>query len=141
MAGIPVLTQKGQEALKNMPPDLSAFCRNVLVQVNGKRSLDDIRNIFKGLETLEESIQKLVTGGYIDVSQDCKDIVKALILQTLGPKAPTLLKKLDELHAKYGDQCWDHIEELDKVARLFYGEVTAQSLKADIGKIIQDTRK
>lgn len=141
MAGIPVLTQKGKEALKNMPPDLSAFCRNVLVQVDGKRSLDDIRSVFKGLETLEESIQKLVTGGYVNVSQDCKDIVKSLILQSLGPKSPTLLKKLDELHAKYGDQCWDHIEELDKVARLFYGEVVAQNLKADIGKIIQGTRR
>jgi hypothetical protein len=39
------------------------------------------------------------------------------------------------------DRCWEHLDELDKVARLFYGEVTAQSLKKDISKIIQETRK
>lgn len=139
--GIPVLTQKGKEAVKSLPPDLSAFCRNILVQVDGKRSLDDIRNILKGLEKLDESIQKLIDGGYVDVSRNCKDIVKGLIQQTLGPQAPTLLKKLDEMHARYGDQCWEHLDELDKVARMFYGEVIAQNLKADIGKIIQETRK
>ena len=140
-SGIPVLTPKGKEALKSLPADLTAVCRNVLVQVDGKRSLDEIRNIFKGLEKLDESVQKLIAGGYIETSRECKDIVKGLIQQMLGPKAPTLLKKLEEMHAKYGDQCWEHLDELDKVARLFYGEVVAQNLKADIGKIIQETKK
>ncbi len=140
LSGIPVLTDKGREALKSVPADLTAVCRNVLVQVNGKRSFADIKDLFKGLEKLDESIQRLISGGYIVVSLNCRDIVRSMITQMLGPKAPTLLKKLDEMHAKYGDQCWDHIEELDKTARLFYGEVVAANLKAELVRIIQSTR-
>ncbi len=48
--GIPVLTEKGRDALKSSPPDLTARCRNVLVQVDGKRSFDDIRKTLNGLD-------------------------------------------------------------------------------------------
>lgn len=140
-SGILVLTSSGKKALQQLPPDLSATCRNVLVQIDGKRSADDIRSVLKGLAGVDDSIARLVKGGYIEISLDCRNIVKNLLEQTLGPKAPTLLKKLDEMHAKYGDQCWDHLDELDKLARMFYGEVVAQSLKTDISRIIQVTRK
>ncbi|HWR72562.1 MAG TPA: hypothetical protein VN604_05300 [Nitrospirota bacterium] len=139
--GIPILTAKGKEALKSIPKDLSAFCRNVLVQIDGKRSIDEIRAILKGMERLDESLHKLIEGNYIDVSQTCLDIVKSLVQQMLGPKAPTLLKKIEDMHAKYGERCWDHLSELDKTARLFYGEEIAEDLRTNISKIIQETRK
>ncbi len=140
LSGIPLLTDRGRAALKSVPADLTAVCRNILVQVNGKRSFGDIKDLFKGLEKLDESIQKLISGGYITMSLNCRDIVRNMITQMLGPKAPTLLKKLDEMHAKYGDQCWNHLEELDKTARLFYGEVVAANLKTELVRIIQSTR-
>lgn len=141
LAGIPILTTKGKEALKSTPKELSAFCRNVLVQINGKRSIDEIRAILKGMERFDESFHKLIEGGYIDVGQSCMDIVNSLVRQMLGPKAPTLLKKIEDLHAKYGDQCWDHLAEMDKTARLFYGEEIAENLRTNISKIVQETRK
>ncbi len=139
--GIPKLTQKGRDAVKNMPPELTARCRNVLVQVDGTRSLDDIRAELKGLNGIEEAIEKLVAGTYIEVSRECIDMVKALAEQLLGPKAPTLLKKIDELHAKHGDACWDHLDEVDKTARLFYGEVVADKLKTEIARLIREAKK
>ncbi len=141
LAGIPLLTTKGKEALKTPPKELSAFCRNVLVQIDGKRSIDEIHAILKGMDRFDEFARKLIEGGYIHISQNCMDIVTSLVQQMLGPKAPTLLKKINDLHAKYGDQCWDHLAELDKTARLFYGEEIAEQLRTNISKIVQETRK
>ena len=59
----------------------------------------------------------------------------------LGAKSATLIKKIDDLHAKYGDQCWEHLDEVDKIARMFYGEVVADQLKQEIAKILRETRK
>ncbi len=139
--GIPKLTQKGRDAVKNMPPELTARCRNILVQVDGSRSLDDIRTTLKGLDGIEEAIAKLAAGTYIEVSRECLDMVKALAEQMLGPKAPTLIKKIEELHAKHGDACWEHLDDVDKTARLFYGEVVAEKLKTEIARLIRETKK
>jgi hypothetical protein len=140
-SGIITLTPKGRDALKTTPPELSPVCRNILVQVDGKKSAEDLRNMFRGLKGLEESIEKLFTGKFIQLSRDCRSLVKGLAEQMLGPKAPTLIKKIDDMHAKYGEQCWEHLDELDKVARMFYGEVTADRLKTDIVKILRDSKK
>ena len=138
--GIPELTEKGRDAIQSAPPELAARCRNVLVQVDGKRTFDDIRKVLQGLEGIEESIQKLVAGAYVDIRKDCKDLVKGLAEKMLGAKARTLIMKVDEMHAKYGDNCWQHLDELDKVARLFYGEVVAEQLKSEITKLVEQSR-
>jgi hypothetical protein len=140
-SGIPVLTQKGREALKNAPPDLSPLCRNILVQVDGKKSLEDIQTTLRGLKGLGEAIQRLLGGNFMRISRECTDLIKALAQQMLGAKAPTLIKKIDGLHAKYGDHCWQHLEEVEKTARLFYGEVIANNLKTEISKILRETQK
>ncbi len=134
--GIPVLTKKGQDAIKSMPPDLTMRCRNILIQVNGKRSVEEIFNTLQGLDGLEEGFQKLLAGQYLYIPQECKSLVTMLVQQMLGPKAPTLVKKIEEMHVKYGEHCWDHMDELDKTARLFYGEVVADKLEAEIKKIV-----
>jgi len=140
-SGILVLTQKGREALKGTTAELSPLCRNILVHVDGKKSIEDINTMFRGLKGLDEAVQKLFTGNYIQSSRECKDLIKLLTQHMLGPKAPTLLKKIDDMHAKYGDACWEHLDELEKTARLFYGEVVADNLKNEITKIIKETRK
>jgi hypothetical protein len=140
-SGIPVLTQKGREALKNAPPDLSPLCRNILVQVDGKKSLEDIQTMLRGLKGLDEAIQRLLGGNFMRISRECTDLIKALAQQMLGAKAPTLIKKIDDLHAKYGEHCWQHLEEVEKTARLFYGEVIANNLKTEISKILRETQK
>lgn len=138
--GIPTLTDKGKEAVKNLQINLTARCRSILVQVDGKRSLDEIRTSLRGLDGLEEAITKLINENYIKITRDCKDIVKDIAQKMLGAKAPTILRKIDEMHAKYGEACWDHLDELDKAARLFYGEVVAQNLKNEISRVIRETR-
>lgn len=139
--GIPHLTKKGQEALKSPPPDLTALCRNILVQIDGKRSVEELCNMFRGLKGLEEAIQRLIAGRYIEIPPECRDLIKMVAQQKLGAKAATLQKKIDDLHAKYGDQCWDHLEEIDKVARLFYGEVVADELKTEIARILRESKR
>ncbi len=140
--GILVLTQKGKEALKEPPAELSPLCRNILVQVDGKKSLEDIHTTLKGLKGLEEGIRRLFDGQFVVISRECKDLIKMLAQKMLGAKAPTLLKKIDELDAKYGPAaCWDHIDEVEKTARMFYGEVIANDLKAEIVKILRETHK
>ena len=137
-----MLTEKGRNAVKNPSSDLTARCRSVLVQVDGKRSLDDIRSQLRGLEGLEEAISKLLNEGFLSTTSSCKDLVKDIALKQLGPaKAATILRKIDELDAKYGDACWDHLEELEKAARLFYGETIAQNLKNDIAKVVRESKK
>ena len=140
-SGILILTQKGQDALKNTPPDLSSLCRNILVQVDGKKSVEDVQVMFRGLKGLEDALQRLFDGHFVQVTRECKDLIKSIAQQMLGPKAPTLLKKIDELHAKYGDACWSHLEEVYKTARLFYGEVVADNLNTEITKILRETKK
>jgi hypothetical protein len=140
-SGIPVLTEKGKDALKNTPADLTPLCRNILVQVDGKKSVDDIATMFRGLKGLEEGMQRLFAGNFIQVSRECKDLVKTLAQQLLGQKSGTLVKKIDELSAKYGDHCWEHMDEVDRTARLFYGEVVADELKQKIAKILRETRR
>jgi len=140
-AGILELTQKGRAALITAPADLTALCRNILVQIDGKKSLDDINTMFRGLKGLDETIQKLLTGQYIQISRECKDLLKTVAHQMLGPKSPALIKKIDDLHTRYGDNCWDHIDELDKTSRLFYGEVMADKLNIEFAKIISETKK
>ncbi len=140
-SGILILTQQGKDALKNAPPNLSPLCRNILVQIDGKKSIEDLQIMFRGLKGLEESLQRLFDGNFIQISRECKDLIKSLAQQLLGSKAPTLIKKIDEMHVKYGDACWDHLEELYKTARLFYGEVVADNLKTEITKILRETRK
>jgi len=140
-SGILLLTAKGREALKKAPPELSPLCRNILVQVDGKKSVAEISTMFRGLKGLEDSLQRLFGGNYVQIAKECKDLVKGLAEQMLGTKAPTLVKKIEEIHAKYGDACWDHLDELDKTARLFYGEVVADNLKSEIAKIIRETKK
>lgn len=140
-SGILLLTGKGRDALKQAPAELSPLCRNILVQVDGKKSVADISTMFRGLKGLEESLQRLYTGNYVEIAHDCKDLVKGLAEKMLGTKAPTLIKKIEEIHAKYGNACWEHLDELDKTARLFYGEVVASNLKAEIEKIIRETKK
>jgi len=140
-SGILILTQKGQAALKNTPLDLSPVCRNILVQVDGKKSAEDIRLMFRGLKGLEEALQRLLTGNFIQISRECRDLIKPLARQMLGSKALTLINKIDELHARYGDTWRDHIDDVYKTARLFYGEVVADSLRTEISKILRETRK
>ncbi len=140
-SGILILTEKGRDALKNAPQNLSSLCRNILVQIDGKKSPEDIQLMFRGLKGLQESLQRLFDGNFIRISHECKDLIISLAQQLLGAKAPTLIKKIDEMHAKYGDTCWDHLEELYKTARLFYGEVVADNLKTEITKILRETRQ
>jgi hypothetical protein len=140
-SGILMLTQKGVAALKNAPAELSPLCRNVLVQVDGKKSVEDINIMFRGLKGLEETMQRLFAGNYIQVSRACKDLVKALAHQMLGATSSALVNKLEDVHAKYGDACWDHLDELDKTARLFYGQEVANKLRIEIDKIISETKK
>jgi hypothetical protein len=139
-SGIIILTHKGQEALHNTPPELSPTCRNILIQVDGKKSVENIKTMLRGLKGLDDALQKLLDGSFIRISRECKDLIKEMALQLLGPKSPTIIKKIDELHAKYGDSCWDHMEELYKTARLFYGESVADNLKTEISKILQETK-
>ena len=140
-SGIPVLTNKGREAVAGKTACTTARCRSILVQVDGKRSLDDIRSLLRGLDGLEDSINTLLKDDFISVARDCKDAVMNIAQQVLGAKSPTITRKIDELHAKYGEACWDHLDELDKAARLFYGEVLATSLRKEIEKVLADHRK
>ena len=95
-SGILVLTQKGRAALETPPPELSPLCRNILVQIDGKKSMIEINTMFRGLKGLEETVQKLLDGNYIQVSRECRDLVKSLAHQLLGPKAPAFIMKIDE---------------------------------------------
>ncbi len=140
-AGILVLTQKGREALKNAPQDMTSLCRNILVQIDGKKTVEEVFVLFRGLKGLDDSMQKLFNGNFVQVSRECKDLVKNAAQNLLGPKAPTFLLKIDDMHAKYGSACWEHLDELDKTARLFYGEVIANNLKSEIAKIISGLKK
>jgi hypothetical protein len=97
--------------------------------------------MFRGLKGLEEALQRLFDGNFVQVSRECRDLIILLARQMLGSKAPTLIKKIDEMHAKYGEACWDHLDEVYKTARLFYGEVVADSLKTEILKILRETKK
>jgi len=54
-SGILLMTAKGREALKKASPELSPLCRNILVQVDGKKSAADISMMFRGLKGLEDS--------------------------------------------------------------------------------------
>jgi hypothetical protein len=139
-AGIVILTQKGKAAVKSTPPGLSPLCRNILVQVDGKKSVEDMLLMFRGLKGLEEALQRLFDGNFVQISRECRDLIKLLAEKTLGSKAPTLIKKIDEMHAKYGDACWNHLDEVYKTARLFYGEVVADDLKIEILKILRETK-
>ncbi len=139
-SGIPVLTAKGRNAL-NSSSDITPLCRNILVQIDGKKSLSDIKTMFRGLKGLDAAMEKIFEGGFAAVAQDCKDLIAAAARQILGEKSQTLIKKIDELHARYGDQCWEHLNDIDKVARLFYGEIVADRLKLEIGKILRETKK
>jgi len=140
-SGTPILTEKGREATRNAQANLTTRCRSVLVQIDGVKKLDEIRGTLRGLDGLEEAIAKLMSDGYVRLSQDCRDIIKDAALKILGAKSPTINRKIDELHTKYGDACWTHLEELDKAARLFYGSVLADELKKEFTRIIQSNRK
>jgi len=139
--GIPVLTEKGRKALAARSQDLSLKCRHVLIQVDGKRSLDEIRKTLGRLGGIDEAIEKLSAGDYIEVSSDCRDAVKALAEKILGAKAPVILKKIDELYARHGNDCWKHIDEIDKTARLFYGKVLADELDRAIKELLAKTEQ
>jgi hypothetical protein len=139
LSGILVLSQKGSDALKHPPADLTLLCRNILVQVDGKRSVDDLRALLRGLKGLDESLERLVSTGFVNVTRSCRSLVIALAEHRLGPKASTLVKKIDELHGKYGESCWAHLDELYKTARLFYGGEEADYLKREITRILQET--
>jgi hypothetical protein len=136
-SGTPILTDKGREAVMNPQTSLTARCRSVLVQIDGRRSLDEVRNSLRGLEGLEEAIKKLTDEGYLNLAQDCRDIIKDAAVRILGAKSPTINRKIDELHTKYGDGCWTHLDELDKAARLFYGSVLADNLKQEFVRILK----
>lgn len=136
-SGTPILTEKGREALKNPQSSLTTRCRSVLVQIDGKRSLDEVRNSLRGLDGLEDAIKKLTDDGYVNLAQDCRDIIKDAAVRILGAKSPTINRKIDELHTKYGDGCWTHLDELDKAARLFYGSVLADNLKQEFSSILK----
>ena len=136
-SGTPILTDKGREAIKNPQAGLTARCRSVLVQIDGKRSLDEVRNSLRGLDGLEDAITKLTEEGYVKLSQDCRDIIKDAAMRILGAKSPTIIRKIDELHTRYGDGCWNHLDELDKAARLFYGADIAENLKQEFVRILQ----
>jgi hypothetical protein len=136
-SGTPFLTEKGREAVKTPQPSLTARCRSVLIQIDGKRSLDEVRSSLRGLEGLEEAIKKLMDEGYVNLAQDCRDLIKDAAVRMLGAKSPTINRKIDEMHAKYGDACWTHLDELDKAARLFYGSVLADNLKQELNSILK----
>lgn len=138
---IPILTEKGREAVKTAPSGLTTRGRSILIQVDGKRTLDEIRTILRGLDGLEDAIATLLRDGFVTVERSCRDVVRELVQNQLGAKGATILRKIDEMHAKYGESCWDHLDELDKAARLFYGEVVAGSLKNDIADIIEKHKK
>ena len=140
-AGIPALTSKGRDAIAGKTACSTARCRSILVQIDGKRSLDDIRTLLRGLGGLDESINTLLKDGFISMDRECKDLVKDIAQKVLGAKSPTITRKIDEMYQKYGESCWDHLDELDKAARLFYGEVLASNLRSEIEKTLAEHRK
>jgi len=140
-SGTPILTEKGREAVQHPLPGLMARCRSVLIQIDGKRSIDDIRNNLRGLDGLEDALKKLTDEGYINLAQDCRDLIKDAAVRMLGAKSPTINRKIDELYTKFGDECWTHMDELDKAARLFYGSVLADKLKQELNSILKKQGK
>jgi len=140
-SGTPLLTDKGREAARNAQANLTTRCRSVLVQIDGVKKLDEIRANLRGLDGLEEAIAKLLSEGYVRLNQDCRDTIKDAAIRILGAKSPTINRKIDELHSKYGDACWAHLDEVDKAARLFYGSVLADELKKEFAKIVQANSK
>jgi hypothetical protein len=140
-SGTPLLTDKGREAVKNPQAALTARCRSVLVHIDGVKKIDEVRGILRGLDGLEEAIAKLTNEGYVMLAQDCREIIKDAALKILGAKSPTINRKIDELHAKYGDGCWTRLGELDKAARLFYGADLAENLKKEFIRILKEQGK
>ncbi len=141
MEGIPVLTEKGRDAVTGTIPEIPPLCRNILIQIDGRKSLADIKTMFRGLKNLDEAMQLLFDGGFVEVTLGCRDLITALAQQMLGVKSQILIQKIDELHGRYGDRCWDHLDEVNKQARLFYGEVVAARLQREIGRILRETSK
>ncbi len=76
---------------------------------------------------------------YDKIPRERIELVKSMVQQTLGPKSDRLIRKIDELHAQYGEQCCDRIEELDEIAQIFYGKLVAKNLIAEIDRIVRET--
>lgn len=95
--------------------------------------------VLPGLDGIEEAIEKLVGHNNIRVTTSCRDAIKSIAEQMLGAKAPTIVKKIDELYYKHGENCWQHVDETDKTARLFYGKVPADRLKDEIDRILKES--
>ncbi len=141
MEGIPVLTEKGRDAVTGTTAGIPPLSRNILIQIDGRKSIADIKTMFRGLKNLDEAMQRLFDGGFVEVTPGCRDQITALAQRMLGVKAQTLIKKIDELHGRYGDRCWDHLDEVNRLARLFYGEVVAARLQREIERILRETSK
>ena len=71
------------------------------------------------------------------MSRERIDLVKSMIRNMLGPKSTRLIVKIDELHARYGERCCEQIDDLDEIARIFYGSVVAKNLREEIGRIVR----
>ena len=131
---VPRLTEKGDRARKR-PPEASmpVRARNIMVLVDGRKSVEDIREALRGLEGVEEAFRWLLEEGYVTLAggtgQSVAESLIQALLGRLGEQAAPLCRKVREILKREGTLGPEHLEELDHLARTMYGFKVATELK------------
>ena len=134
--GTPLLTKRGEEAVKDNNASMPVFHRSILSRVDGQTSLFELHKKFYWSLEFDEGLQFLVKSGYIEISKTVNDLLKEMFIDHLGKaEAQIMITKLDGLCIKNGPNNVGNVRQLELTAELFFGKEKASELSAEIKKI------
>ncbi|MBI1864517.1 MAG: hypothetical protein HYR98_02075 [Nitrospirae bacterium] len=138
---VPRRTEAGEAAMEDRAAALSLVARNLLVVVDGRKTVRDLLYMFRGREGVESALEDLFERGYIaggvggpaEASDETRRLAEHA-RSHLGVKSAPFVKRLNDLVSRDGSLTNDGFKELISWARTMYGSIEVDSFLEEIGR-------
>lgn len=138
---VPRRTEAGEAAIEDRATTLALVARNILVAVDGRKTVRDLLNMFRGREGVESALENLFERGYIAgglggpaaVSDEARRLAEHARTR-FGVKSAPFVKRLNDLVNRDGSLTDDGFKELVSWARTMYGSREVDSFLGESGR-------
>ncbi len=138
---VPRRTEAGDAAIEDRATTLSLVGRNLLVAVDGRKTVQDLLYMFRGREGVESALENLFQRGYVIgevgglvASSDEARRLAEHARTRFGVKSAPFVKRLNDLVGRDGSLTDAGFKELIRWARTMYGSREVDSFLEEIGR-------
>ena len=138
---VPCRTEAGDAAMEDRATTLPLVARNLLVAVDGRKTVRDLLYMFRGREGVDSALEDLFQRGYViggvGGSVAASDEARRLAEHArtrFGVKSAPFVKRLNDLVSRDGSLTDNGFKELISWARAMYGSREVDLFLGEIGR-------